>query len=60
MKGGKSAHHRRLSCPILLENEVHYVIFAVVCIVKHARLVWYALRGKESPEADSVADRDRI
>ncbi len=37
-----------------------YVIFAVVCIVKHARLVWYALRGKESPEVDSVADSDRI
>lgn len=37
-----------------------YVIFAVVCIVKHVRLAWYALRGRESPEVDAVEDGDRV
>jgi len=37
-----------------------YVIFAVVCIVKHARIAWYALKGRESPEIDTVDDSDRV
>jgi len=37
-----------------------YVVFAVVCIVKHVRLVWYALRGLKSPEIDTVEDGDRV
>lgn len=37
-----------------------YVIFAVVCIVKHARIAWYALRGRASPEIDTVDDSDRV
>ena len=37
-----------------------YVIFAVVCIVKHARIAWFALRGRASPEVDVIEDRDRI
>lgn len=37
-----------------------YVIFAVVCIVKHARLAWFALRGRASPEVDTVENSDRI
>ena len=37
-----------------------YVVFAVVIIVKHCRLVWYALRGRPSPEIDAVEDADRI
>jgi len=36
-----------------------YVIFAVVCIVKHVLIVWYAIRGRESPEEDTVSDADR-
>jgi len=36
-----------------------YVIFAVACIVKHAVIAWYALRGKPSPETDVVSDADR-
>src|SRR5438034_4550834 len=37
-----------------------YVVFAVVCIVEHVRLVWYALRGLKSPEIDAVEDGDRV
>ena len=37
-----------------------YVIFSVVCIVKHARLAWFALRGRASPEVDVVDDADRV
>ena len=36
-----------------------YIIFVVVCIVKHLRLAWYALRGRKSPEVDAVEDGDR-
>jgi C4-dicarboxylate transporter, DctQ subunit len=37
-----------------------YVIFSVVCILKHARIAWFALRGRSSPEVDVVEDGDRI
>jgi TRAP-type C4-dicarboxylate transport system permease small subunit len=37
-----------------------YVIFAVVCILKHVRIAWFALRGRGSPEVDVIEDRDRI
>ena len=37
-----------------------YVVFAVACIVRHARIVWYALRGRGSPEKDTVTDADRV
>jgi TRAP-type C4-dicarboxylate transport system permease small subunit len=37
-----------------------YVIFAVVCIIKHARIAWFALRGRPSPEVDVIEDKDRI
>jgi TRAP-type C4-dicarboxylate transport system permease small subunit len=37
-----------------------YVAFAIACIVRHARLVWHALRGKGSPEKDTVTDADRV
>ncbi|HVN34139.1 MAG TPA: TRAP transporter small permease [Casimicrobiaceae bacterium] len=37
-----------------------YVIFSVVCILKHARIAWFALRGRASPEVDVVEDADRI
>jgi TRAP-type C4-dicarboxylate transport system permease small subunit len=37
-----------------------YVLFAVVCIIKHARIAWYAFRGKPSPEVNVVEDRDRV
>ena len=30
-----------------------YLIFAVACIVRHARLVWIGIRGGESPELDA-------
>jgi TRAP-type C4-dicarboxylate transport system permease small subunit len=37
-----------------------YVIFSVVCILKHVRIAWFALRGRASPEVDAVEDADRI
>jgi len=36
-----------------------YVFFAIACIVRHARLVWHALRGRDSPEVNTVEDADR-
>src|SRR6185295_6268537 len=35
-----------------------YVIFALACIYKHARIAWYALRNKGSPEENVVQDGD--
>jgi TRAP-type C4-dicarboxylate transport system permease small subunit len=37
-----------------------YVIFAITCIVRHARLAWFALRGLGPPETDTVTDADRV
>jgi len=37
-----------------------YVIFALACIYKHARIAWYALRNKGSPEENVVQDGDRV
>ena len=37
-----------------------YVAFALAIIVRHARIVWFALRGKDSPEHDTVTDADRV
>jgi len=37
-----------------------YAIFAVVIIVKHVRLAWFALRGRGSPEINTVSDSDRV
>jgi TRAP-type C4-dicarboxylate transport system permease small subunit len=31
-----------------------YLIFAVACMAKHARLVWLAVRGAKSPELDGT------
>ena len=37
-----------------------YVVFALACIVRHARIVWYAVRGGGSPEEDTITDADRV
>ena len=34
-----------------------YVIFAVACIVRHARLAWNAIRGARSPDGWSRRER---
>ena len=37
-----------------------YIIFSVACIVKHVRIAWNAVRGRESPEVDVLEDGERI
>jgi C4-dicarboxylate transporter DctQ subunit len=37
-----------------------YVIFAVACIVRHARIAWNALRGREANEEAVLTDEERI
>jgi C4-dicarboxylate transporter, DctQ subunit len=37
-----------------------YVIFAVACIVRHGLIAWHAFRGRETPEADVLQDRERV
>ena len=33
-----------------------YVIFAVVCVVKHVQMAWRAIKGTRAGEADDIAD----
>ena len=47
----KREHTAYLRIPLDYVSSI-YIVFAIACMVKHGRLVWCALRGIKSTEAD--------